>query len=203
LDPNCQCRQTNTCAKAEFGNVSFGNQQMPGFFTSSLGNAGAGANALFAGNTSAANSQFAQMGQNAAKIRKLHDQVKANADKVIKDKTKGKQSFADFEKDALNKLTKMSKQVIPKLAAEQPALMAGLGFGGKPVPNAKEEMKNKTPAAIVASIQAAAKEKKAADPFADFKFDFGDEEVKPEEKTAVLNQGEALGDFVTNESDIS
>src|SRR5690606_12190643 len=120
-DPNCQCRQTNTCAKAEFGNVSFGNQQMPGFFTSSLGNAGAGANALFAGNTSAANSQFAQMGQNAAKIRKLHDQVKANADKVIKDKTKGKQSFADFEKDALNKLTKMSKQVIPKLAAEQPA----------------------------------------------------------------------------------
>src|SRR5690606_9572901 len=75
VDQNCACAKTNTCAKASFNAVGLQGQTLPAFFGSSLNNLGGGATSLFAGNTSAANSQFAQMGQNAAKLRKLHSEL--------------------------------------------------------------------------------------------------------------------------------
>lgn len=203
VDQNCACAKNNTCAKASFNAVGLQGQTLPAFFGSSLNNLGSGATSLFAGNTTAANSQFAQMGQNAAKLRKLHSDLKIKADKIIKDKSKNKANFDKYEEQAEKRLAKLAPILMNKLTGEQQALLTGTSTGVKEN-SAQDLLKKQDLKSIAESIQATAKDKDATASAGVFKFDFGDEEeAASTEQQVALNQGDALGDFVTNESDIS
>ncbi|PIP89586.1 MAG: hypothetical protein COV38_11100 [Bdellovibrionales bacterium CG11_big_fil_rev_8_21_14_0_20_38_13] len=214
VDANCSCRQNNTCSKVDFSAVDFGGQGLPGFFGQTTSGLQTGANSLFSGNLSGANGAFAGMGNNAANLRKLNDRIKGKAISQLDSLNKGKSktNLEKVEKDLNSALEKVAPQIIKSAQQKNGSNLASLGigtsglssgFGGKP-----EDLKPKD---VLASInQAAAPAPSsggAADPLAGFKFDFpkdgASDNLDATGADGALSQGDALGEFENNESDIN
>lgn len=208
VDTNCECRKNNTCAKASFAPVTLKGQNLPGFYGSSLDTLGQGASSLYAGNTAAANSSFASLNQNAANLRNLHKSLRNKSDELLQ-KGKNKTNMNAIEADVSKKLQELYPTLIKNLSPQQQQLAQGLGAGlgieGTGVASEKlAKVNDSNLAALAQDIKVNGdKNKDEKDPMAEFNFDFQTEEDKSGQKVAMLEKQKTLGDFVTNESDIS
>lgn len=207
LDPKCECRKTNTCSTAKFDTTELSNLGLPSSFGSSLGAFGNGANSLFSGNLAGADSSFGTLGQNAANIERLRKKSMENAIASLKkDKKFEKQKF-NIEKadEALGKMLKddLNKSVNDILSSSGSG--AGTLAASSAVPSLDSAVAKdpKDLKQLVASIQGNAKAPAKDSGAGQFKFDFGDEAASDQNIANPLNQGDALSDFESNESDIS
>ncbi len=212
VDSQCQCAKTNTCTKVNLSNVPLQNTGLPGFLGTSLGALGTGSSSLFAGNTQGANAAFGTLGNNAANLRRLSDKLRGDLDTQLK-KGKSKFTIAGLEKQALDKLTNDMPRIFNSLPADQKNALAGLtnfGLGGGSIAKGLNEENKKEIKDVLASIKQAGAAPDAggsADPLAGFKFDFPEDGASDGTDglggDGALNQGDALSEYESNESDIS
>ncbi len=213
VDEACACRQNNTCSTVDFSQVGFGNQGLPGLFGETTSGLQTGANSLFSGNLAGANGAFAGISQNAANLRKLNKDIKKKAAAQLDalNKNKSKTNFDKMEEGFKDQLEKIAPSIIKSAQAKNGSTLASLGIGssglntGLPADPNKEDAKS-----IIASVQSAgeaARTQAGVDPLAGFKFDFPEGDAQAVDTSAAgggaLDQGNALAEFESNESDIS
>lgn len=210
IDEQCKCAKTNSCAKADFNTVGLQGQGLPPSFGSSLDSLGRGANSLFSGNTAAANSAFGSLGQNAANLRNLRDQLKKKADAEFK-KANSKATMAALEAEAEKQLEELAPRVLNGLSPNGRSLAGiingngALNSSGVTADTLQKAKEGKTDE-VLASIQAGVAAKKETSPLADFKFDLSNGENSEIAAADISRESlntEQLGDFITDESDIS
>lgn len=204
IDPECKCRQTNTCATVNLQTYGLGGYGLPSTFTNGLGTFGGGVNSFLAGNTAGADTAANAFGQNAASnLKRLKAQVLA---KLNKEMEKNKKKPVNLEALEESMMKDMGKQMERVLASMSPQQLASLG-GSTGSNNVAEKLAEKMPEAktVLASIQApTANDAKAASGM-DFNFDFGEEENQDNAAVAVqdINYEEALDGYATEQNDIS